>query len=245
MPRRVQLLLQAVAPLCSGSSPTCSRTRSRPAAHRDTPCAPGSVARAPMSAGRIRSLRRASSAASRTGTARSGGRSAACSHRACGLAGSGVSRGRWSWMSAQSPAAEIDLLLGLPHPGAMSGPFLVHATNSIDIPFTVLGPDGNPDTTTAASASTGNGAIRVGIRPDTNLVAFVDGLSQSSGANVLLQVTEGGIQFSDSFLVTVATAPNRGGIAAGTTASAEDLRPASRRGRWVASGVALHAGDRP
>jgi len=104
----------------------------------------------------------------------------------------------------------------------------VHATNSIDIPFTVLGPDGNPDTTTAASASTGNGAIRVGIRPDNNRVAFVDGLSQSSGANVLLQVTEGGIQFSDSFLVTVAPAPNRGGIAAGTTASAEYLTPASR-----------------
>jgi hypothetical protein len=110
----------------------------------------------------------------------------------------------------------------------MAGPFSVHATNSIDIPFTVLGPDGSPDTTTAATVSCASGAVRVGIRPDNARVAFVDGLSQSSGANVVLHVTEGGTEFTDSFLVTVAPPPNRGGVAAGSTASAEYTTPASR-----------------
>ena len=104
----------------------------------------------------------------------------------------------------------------------------MHATNSIDIPFTVTGADGNPDTTTAATCSSASGAVRCGIRPDNNRVAFVDGLSPSSGANVVLSVSEGGVSFSDSFLVTVAQAPNRGAIAAGSTASAEYQTPASR-----------------
>lgn len=110
----------------------------------------------------------------------------------------------------------------------MAGPFSVHATNSIDIPFTVLGPDGNPDTTTVATVTSASGAVRVGIRPDNNRVAFVDGLSQSSGANVVLHAVEGGTEFTDSFLVTVAPPPNRGGISAGAAASAEYPTPASR-----------------
>lgn len=104
----------------------------------------------------------------------------------------------------------------------------MHATNSIDIPFTVLGPDGLPDVTTAATVGSGNSNVRVGIRPDNNRVAFVDGLSVVNGANVVLSVTEGGAAFQDAFLVTVAAAPNRGGIAAGATASAEYLTPTSR-----------------
>lgn len=104
----------------------------------------------------------------------------------------------------------------------------MHATNSIDVPFTVTGADGNPDTTTTASISSASPAVRVGIRPDNNRIAFVDGLQPSSGANVVLSVNEGGVNFTDSFLVTVGAAPNRGAIAAGSTASAEYQTPTSR-----------------
>lgn len=105
----------------------------------------------------------------------------------------------------------------------------MHKGNSIDIPFVVTAPDGTVDTTTVASVTAASTTVAVGIRPDNNRVAFVDGKAENAtGANVVISATEGGVQFSDSFLVEVQPAQNLGSVKAGTTASAEYPTPATR-----------------
>ena len=110
----------------------------------------------------------------------------------------------------------------------MSGPFSVHQGFSIDIPFTLTAPDGSVDTTSVATASSANPSVRVGIRPDNNRLAFVDGLSQTAAANVVVSATLGGVGFHDQVLIGVTAPPNLGAVTIGAAAGAEYPTPASR-----------------
>ena len=107
----------------------------------------------------------------------------------------------------------------------------MHQGFSIDIPVNAKAPNGDPDATTPITVSSTNTNVRCGVRPDNPRMAFVDGINQTSGANVVVTVTEGGQQFIDQVLVVVTAPPpppNLGGVSFGGAASAEYPTPSSR-----------------
>lgn len=111
----------------------------------------------------------------------------------------------------------------------MSGSFLTHVGFSIDVPFTLLAVDGSIDTTTVANVTSVNPNVNVGIRPDNNRMAFIDGKSAVDGANVDVSAMIGGDLFHSAFLVEVDPAEaDQRAVVIGATASVEYPTPSIR-----------------
>jgi len=113
----------------------------------------------------------------------------------------------------------------------MIGPFSVHVGSSINVgPFVVLEADGvTVDTETTITVVSSNTNVNVGVLSSDNRSVFIDGLSPTGGANVIVSATEDGKQLSDSFLVEVLVAPNDAAISDSTvTATAEYATPTTR-----------------
>lgn len=100
--------------------------------------------------------------------------------------------------------------------------FYVKAGKSINLPFTLTGPDGQPDvTTTAHIFSECDDDVHVGFVDGRT--AFADGLEVGAGVKVTIYAAIGGVWFYQIFKVVVVadTATTQAGMGTPGPASAE------------------------